>query len=257
MYNKEEILATTKYLDDIIILDSIDSTNNYAKTLAKSTNQANVLVVAKSQTKGRGRNHKTFYSPENDGIYMSLLIRPKISFEQTQLITILTALTLSNVISQDLNIDNAIKWINDIYIDNRKVAGILVDGQLKANYKEYEYLVIGIGININQAQVPDDIKDIYTALANHSLEPINKNTLIANIINSFYIYLDQLEVNHDRLIEDYKNKCLTLNKTISINGSKDLYLAKDIAANGNLIIADSQGNLSQINSGEVSIKNEN
>ncbi|NLY62981.1 MAG: biotin--[acetyl-CoA-carboxylase] ligase [Erysipelothrix sp.] len=256
MKTKEYLLDRIDSLEDVIMFDEITSTNDYAKELAKSTELDNILILANKQTKGRGRGHKSFYSPDNAGIYMSLIIRPNIAFEATQLVTIATALALSDTILE-YQIDNAIKWINDIFIDNKKVAGILVEGQLKANKPEYAYLVIGIGLNVSESLIPDELKDLYTALALHSQTELDKDKLIAIIINNLYTYIDLLKNDSQKLITLYKEKCLTLNKSVSINADSEQFLAIDIADNGNLILKDQNGQLSQINSGEVSIKNEN
>mgnify|MGYP003310222851 CR=1 FL=1 len=124
IYKSNFKILDKKYIENNIskkveIFDEIDSTNNYLKNLAKDKSQNNIVVVANYQTNGRGRLGRTFISDKSNGIYMSLLVRPNISINDAKKITCLTAVSINNAINELTGLNSKIKWVNDIYINNK------------------------------------------------------------------------------------------------------------------------------------------
>lgn len=246
MINKDYIINNS-FIEDVEYFQNIDSTNTYLKNISNKYFKDNRLVIADSQSAGRGRMTKSFHSP-TDGLYFSFVIKPKLRIEEIQLITIITALAVNNSIKTLYNIESNIKWLNDIYIDNKKVSGILAEGSI-SNSDHYDYIVIGIGINLKKSDnIPDSIKDIYTALDIHSNKIVDKNILIVNIMNEF----ERLSLSaKSDIIESYKDSCLSIMKKVFYKNKE--YIVKDISDLGHIIIEDDERNLLTLNSGEVSL----
>ena len=239
---------------EIEILSVTDSTNTYLKELAKKDNNLNKYVVlAEHQTAGRGRLGRSFLSPDGEGLYMSILCRPELSFENTALLTVATAVAVSDAIEKLTKCKTSIKWVNDIFINSKKACGILAESGMDYNTKRISYAVVGIGINVNMKEVPDEIKDIATSLEIECGKKLSRNTLAAEIINNFDKYSDNL--TDRKYIEKYKNKSIVIGKTVTVIDPNGNYNATvtDIDDNGCLIIK--RGNEIRIlNSGEISIR---
>ena len=161
-----------------ILLDSVDSTNNYAKSISKETLE-NVLIIANNQTAGRGTKGSTWYSEANSNILMSFLIKNIKNKSTLKDITIKIGKIVYEVLNNNFNLDFEIKLPNDIMCNNKKICGILCERSM-ANEKT-NYLVIGIGINVNQITFNDEIKNIATSLKKELGYDINKNDLISEI----------------------------------------------------------------------------
>ena len=148
-YSAERIKS---YIDgefDIIFLDSVGSTNDYAKALAKEGAAENTVVVADSQSKGRGRLDRSFLSLAGKGIYLSLILRPQFPVMQINAVTLLTAMAVYDTVLEVTGKKPSIKWPNDIYLNGKKLCGILTESSLKEN-ADVDYLIVGIGVNILQ-----------------------------------------------------------------------------------------------------------
>lgn len=246
MINKDYIIKET-FIEDIEHFTTIDSTNTYLKNISNRDFINNKLIIADTQSAGRGRMSKTFYSP-NDGLYFSFVSKPDLSIEEIQLITIIVALAVNNSIRNLYNVDSHIKWLNDIYIDNKKICGILAEGSI-SNSSSYDYIVIGIGINLKRSDiVPDSIKGIYNALDTYSHNNVDKNDLIIKILNEFE-YL--LKVDKSEIIRMYKKSCLSIMKKVIYQDNK--YVVKDISPLGHIILEGDNNEILTLNSGEVSL----
>ena len=164
----------------IIKLNSVNSTNIYAREVAKNINE-NTIIISEEQTDGHGTKGKTWYS-DKDSIICSFLIYPKnikkidINFSYD------IGLSISNSLNELLNIKTYVKKPNDIYLDNKKVCGILVETEYCKSI--LNYIIIGIGININQTKFPPDISDIATSLFISSGKKVDKNNIIDTLIKT-------------------------------------------------------------------------
>ena len=236
---------------EVELLETVDSTNLYLKR--KDNTYKNTLVVAKSQTAGKGRCGKNFYSDEN-GIYMSFLLNKTISSAKVYLLTTTAAVAVAETLNELFGIDAKIKWVNDIYCNNKKLCGILCEGVL-SNEGCYEKSIIGIGINIFKSSFPADISDIAISLEDVvEKRKIDRNLIISSVVNKFY----DLIHNHSEiyLVEKYKSLSFMLGKTITIISADGDYTAKvlDIDNSAQLIIKKQNGEVLSLNSGEISIR---
>lgn len=220
-----------KMLSNIKYFDEIDSTNNYLK----NQNQNNLLVIANKQTSGKGRLGRTFISEADKGIYMSLLIKPNIELENITKITCLVAVSIKEALEK-FHIDSSIKWVNDIYINNKKIAGILVESQIHLN--KLDYLIIGIGINLYGKIENEEIKNLASTIEEETKITIEKEKLIIQIINNIYHYLKNFDVN--KFMEKYINASCVIGKEVCINqqGTIKTVFVKGINDEGELVIID-------------------
>lgn len=244
------------YADDIIIetVDETDSTNDEMKRRADMGAEEIQLLIAESQTKGKGRKGRGFFSPDKSGCYMSFLLRPEYSAEECTLLTTIAAVATAEAIEAVTKKNAQIKWVNDIYIERRKVAGILTEAGFRKDGKGLSYAVVGIGINISQPEngFPEEIESIATALSYGEYEI--KNRLIGEIINRFVCYYRNLQKKE--YLSSYRDRLFFLGEEITILEADKTYnaMATDIDDMCHLIITLPDGTTKSLFSGEISIK---
>ena len=254
--------SINKYLEsdlfDINVYNIVDSTNSMLKIQAEAGAPEGRVIVAEHQTHGRGRRGRSFYSPENTGIYMSLLLRPKISAHESLSITTCAAVAVAQAIEMNSEKQAKIKWVNDIFVDDRKVSGILAEASIDLESAGLKYAILGIGINVfapNEG-FPDELENISTSIfmeQEYSAE--RRSKLIGDILKIFMSYYRN--IGEKPFFQEYKNRSLILNKEISvINGPNDARkaIALDIDEEFHLKVRYDNGETEYLNSGEVSIR---
>lgn len=245
----ENIKSHLKNNVDIRVFDTIDSTNNEAKRCSNDLSDLPMLFVANHQHSGRGRLGRNFYSPKDTGLYMSLMLKQKGSPENIVCITTATAVCVCNCIKELCDIDPKIKWVNDIYIYNKKVCGILCEAVTNPDTLCIDGIIIGIGINISTTDFPIEISDIATSIKQN----IDKAKLCALITDCIINMYDTIS---DRtFIKQYKEYSMVLNKEITYieNNITKQAIAIDIDNNGGLVIKTNDG-IKTISTGEISIR---
>lgn len=236
---------------DIHIYDSIDSTNTYLKGICNTTIGEFTTVIANEQTNGRGRLGRNFFSPANTGIYMSFEIKPDMPISDATFLTTATSVAVCKAIENVAKLSPKIKWINDIYIDNKKVCGILAEAVTDIDTGILQSIIIGIGINVTTSEeiFPNEIKDVAASLN----KEIDRNKLIASILNEFYEIYNNPSSPY---MEEYKSRSLILEKEIYYikNGHKYYATALDFTDNGGLIVKNDNGTVETLTSGEISLR---
>ncbi len=248
------------------VLDKIDSTNNYAKTLDFSGIPN--IIIAEEQTKGRGRLGRSFHSPSAKGIYMTISFEPNFGLDKAMLITALSAVAVCKSFEEVVGIGPKIKWVNDIYLQGKKVSGILTEAESNFETGAISRINVGIGINCFEQNFPDEIKD-KAAYIGEGTKEYSRNDLIAAIVNSFFDLIENF--NRQKLLRDYKSRSMILGLPIRIYGTSQSALpenggrgvkarAIDIDENGGLVVEYLEGVMSRqmetITSGEVTIRND-
>lgn len=238
------------------IFDTIDSTNTAAKKYAIEGAKEGLVVISSHQTAGRGRMGRRFSSPDNTGIYMSILLKPQINPENTVLITTAAAVAVSKAIEKLGGKKTDIKWVNDILINSKKVCGILTEGQINPLSKCFDFAILGIGINVYAPEngFDEDIKNIAGYIFEQENENL-KSKLIAEILNNFSFYYNN--ILEKKYFDYYKSRCLVIDKDVFvlqngqiINEGKVCGLDKDFR----LLIELKNGEKEYISSGEISVK---
>ncbi len=241
---------------DIETFKTIDSTNTYLKKLAQEGKKAGIVAISDEQTQGKGRMGRNFFSPSSKGIYMSILLRPKMALEQSLLVTTSMAVAVSRAIETVCEVETSIKWVNDIFIKNKKVCGILCEASVDFETGGLEYAVIGAGINVvtSKDDFPDEIKDIATSIFGEKTDNAIRSKLIAEILNNFYVMLDDLD--NASFLEEYRKKSFVIGKEVSVISGNTSFDAKAIRIDdmARLVVKLKNGEEKTLNSGEVSVK---
>lgn len=255
IFTSDAINAHLKSPCKIVMLDKADSSNRIAKELAMSGEVEGTVVIAKSQTNGKGRMGRSFISRSENGLYMTIILKPSILAKDALAVTILGAVSVSEAIEKTAGIDTQIKWVNDIYIGKKKVSGILCEAALDFESGMLDYAVIGIGINIAPPEegFAPEISEIATSIFENNAPCGYKSLLCAEIINTFFKYYDK--INEKDYLKIYKRKSNVLGKEIEIDvgGKTTCGEAIDIDENANLILKTEDG-IKTFNSGDARIK---
>lgn len=230
-----------------------DSTNLRAKQAAQNKEPAGYVAVADSQTNGRGRFGRTFYSPDKTGIYMSVLLRPDLSISETALITAAVSVCVAEAVEALTDCAVQIKWVNDLFVGGKKICGILTEAAVEFETRRAEYVVVGIGVNLKTDQMPSELQKIAGGIADHCTAP-NRCRLIAEILNRMEHMLDHF--SPETFIDAYRRRSNVIGKRVSIHqGTETAYgRALDIDDQARLIVKTDTGEIRALNSGEISCK---
>ena len=251
-----------KYLNnkdiEIKIFDEIDSTNEYLKNNRNMDLNEFCIVCAKSQSLGKGRLGRSFYSPNNSGLYFSFLLKPKFDIKNSLFITMLASVCVCRAIKRVFpQVEPSIKWVNDVYVNDKKVCGILTEAQYNIELNMFDYIIVGIGVNVYKPEngFPDNIKNIATYLSNEQVYD-GKNMLVAIIINEFTYLYKNFDKWKDEIVKEYKEHSFVIGKDIEIikGDIKKNARVIDIDNNCNLIVEFENGVKDIIQSGEISVK---
>lgn len=251
-----------KYLNindyNMEIFESIDSTNSYLKKKAEEGANEGTIVISEEQTEGRGRMGKTFYSPSKTGVYISILLKPDLHGTKALYITTAAAVAVANAVDEISGKNSKIKWVNDIFLDDKKISGILTEASFDLEGGGINYAVLGIGLNLTMPKggFPNDIEDIAGSVFSKDNIPYDhKNKIIAKILNNFFRYYENIE-NKD-FLNEYRDKSLILNKSIDIfrGNTIDEGFALDIDDEFRLKVKmKDNGEIKYLSSGEVSVR---
>jgi len=257
--SKDELLIEldqNKLGDSIYYFKSIDSTNSYAKKLALEGAGEGTIVISDEQTGGRGRLGRQWVSQPGTSISMSMLLRPTIYPNEAAKITEITAAAVANAITNVTNLETGIKWPNDIILDNKKVCGILTE--MNAELNNINYVIVGIGINVNIDEFPEEISNIATSLKRVLGSEVSRKNIVINIVEEFEkLYYDFIDTGSLRsTVEICKKKSVTVGRTVRIINKKETIIAEaiDITENGELVIKKDDGEIINVISGEVSVR---
>ena len=231
-----------------------DSTNQRIYDFAEKGREEGLLAVAEEQTGGKGRRGRSWVSPPGTGIWMSLLLRPKVEPQKASMVTIVAALAMTKAMEKITGMEIRIKWPNDVVLNGKKVCGILTE--MSAELEEIHYIIVGIGINANTESFPEDIQDRATSIYLESGKKVERAAFIAEFCVQFEQYYERfLEMgNLAFLKEEYESYLINIGREVKIIKKKEERVRKALGINelGELIVAKSDGTTEIIFSGEVS-----
>lgn len=243
---------------NLMVFETIDSTNNYLKEHADKLPDGTMLI-ANEQTGGRGRRGRTFQSPKDTGIYMSALVRPELPPVEALNFTAYVAVAICEGIEAATGLKPGIKWTNDIVLGGKKVCGILTEMAIEGESGLLQYVITGIGVNVNQQEsdFPEDIRDIAGSLAMAAEAPIRRGRLAAELTNALdRMYAAWISGGGDYL-ERYRAACLTTGKDVKLlraNGTVEDAYAESVDEDFGLIVRFPDGRREKVTSGEVSVR---
>ena len=243
-------------LADVSVYDEIDSTNLEAKRRAANGVQNTTVIVADSQTIGRGRFSRSFYSPEGCGIYMSILLKPtQEQISEAVMMTTAAAVAVCRATSALSDVSTGIKWVNDIYVDGKKVCGILSEAIFDIESASIGSIVIGIGINFKNGTepFPAEIAGIAGTFFGEN-PPVSRNRFAAQVVNELLTILPDLSKRE--FLKEYRERSILIGEEIvySRGNEKFAATAEDIDGDGALVVRYEDGRVEALNSGEVSVR---
>ncbi|KAF5051768.1 MAG: biotin--[acetyl-CoA-carboxylase] ligase [Sedimentibacter saalensis] len=240
----------TKFMGrNVVFVEKVDSTNNYAKNNDLSNGS---LVTCEEQTTGRGRLGRRWESQK--GMCMSVVLIPEIELSQISKITQVCAAAVAKALDE-LEIISQIKWPNDIFLNGKKICGILTE--MKTEMNKNPYVVVGIGMNINNDNFPDEIKDVASSLYMETGIIFEKSLVAAKILNNFEIlYNEFIKGNFKESLDICREKSYVIGKNINLieNNLVRKATAVDISSEGELVVITEDGTTEKIISGEVSVR---
>jgi BirA family biotin operon repressor/biotin-[acetyl-CoA-carboxylase] ligase len=240
----------------IIHFFETDSTNTQAQQYALDGCQEGTVITAESQTKGRGRRSRDWYSPHGKGIYMSVILYPRISLKGLPRITLVAAVAAAEALQASAGIRVEIKWPNDLLMNNKKICGILTE--LNSLGNEKNVVIVGIGINVNTPleMFPADIADIATSILIETKQPPPRPVIIKSLIEHFDHYYEIfLHGGFNSILEKWKDYSNIIGRKINVNQTGGVHVTGtviDVDADGALLVRDTDGVIQTIYSGEIS-----
>lgn len=233
--------------------ETLDSTNNHAKILAQQGAPHGTVVIAESQTGGRGRLGRSFHSPAGKGLYFSMILRPNCKADRLMHLTCAAAVATCDAIEKATGLRPGIKWTNDIVFERRKLGGILTELGFQGDL--VDYAVIGIGINCNHVpeDFPAELQGIATSLSMALGKSVSKPALEAALEDTL---LDMISWDKAAMLEAYRADCVTLGREICVVQGDTIRhaLALDVDENGGLRIRLHDGSTQVVAFGEVSVR---
>lgn len=234
---------------------TVTSTNTIAKSMAGNGAKEGTVIIAREQTEGRGRMGRSFYSPSSTGIYLSIILRPTLSLEDSLLITTGTAVAVAKAIDIVAGVDASIKWVNDIFVGEKKVCGILTEASLNFESGGLEYAIVGIGVNVSTNTFPDNLQSIAGSIFGEKPEnsPVT-SILVAEILNNISECMSSL--TDKRYLEEYRKRSLLIGKDILVIKGNETITAKavEIDEKARLVVEYENNTHEALSSGEVSIR---
>lgn len=241
---------------ELDIVDTLCSTNEKAREKAIKGTSEGYTVIALNQTNGKGRRGRSFYSPSRTGLYMSILLRPRHNIaQQASRLTAIAAIAVCEAIEAVSDKTAQIKWVNDIYVEGKKVCGILTEAAIALENGYLEYVVLGVGINVycpNEG-FPNDLEKVAGAIFSKQ-QADGRNKLAAEFLNHFMAYYS--EQNEQSLLKKYRRRNFVLGKTVQVISAEDKKSATalDIDDNYHLLVEYENGEREYLLSGEISVK---
>lgn len=237
------------------VYDSLPSTNTRLKEYAAEDAPHGTVLIAREQTAGRGRMGRSFHSPSGGGLYMSILTRPRMAADKVLLMTPLTAVAVCRALEGFGSPRTDVKWVNDVYINGKKAAGILVEGTVTQD-GGIDCAVVGVGVNLSPPDggFPSDISDTACVVFDSENSVSDVNRLISELIREFFSLYDALP-NCD-FMEDYRRRSFLLGKEVTVSRGGENYFgtAVEIDRDARLVVECCDGVRRIFDSGEARAK---
>jgi BirA family transcriptional regulator, biotin operon repressor / biotin---[acetyl-CoA-carboxylase] ligase len=233
--------------------ESLGSTNDLAKELGSKGAPEGTVVVAETQTQGRGRLGRDWNSPPGAGLYVSLLLRPALPPEELPQITLTAAVAVAKAVESVTGLRPGIKWPNDLLWDGKKLGGILTEMETESDC--IRHLVVGVGVNVNNRDFPPELAATATSLTLAGGVAVSRLRLLQAYLEEFdALYGRFLNRDFDAILSQWKEYAVTLGRMVTVRqGLKEISgLALAVAPDGALLIETRPGEVVRVTSGEIS-----
>ena len=219
--------------------ESLGSTNDEAKRLARAGAPHGTAVTARRQTAGKGRLGRSFYSPADAGMYVSVVLRPQMA--------------AARAIERVSGVEVKIKWVNDLYFTGKKLCGILSEASLSADGRP-EFIIVGIGVNLTRESFPPQLQEITTSILESGGRPVTPQVLLEETVRELLGVCGQLEERS--FLSEYRARSCVIGKQVRLvgGGNDCMVYALGIDDNAHLVVQSPKGECFTVGSGEISIK---
>lgn len=255
-YELESRMNTQWLGRNIVYKDVVGSTNAEVRKMAEDGAENGLLVVADSQTMGKGRRGRTWESPKGTNLYFSMLLKPIFAPDKASMITLVAAYSVAKVIREKTGLDAKIKWPNDIVVGKKKVCGILTEMSMERDY--IHHVVVGIGINVNEENFPIELEQMATSLKREKGNLILRANLLSDILMRFETdYLAFLTAeNLKPFLDEYNKMLVNKGALVKVLDPKGEFsgIAGGIGEDGRLIVFKENGQIESVYAGEVSVR---
>ncbi len=245
-------------MDHVLILEKTNSTNKLLREMAFECSPGCQVVIANEQDAGRGRMGRNFFSPKDNGIYLSYLMRPDVPPQDAATLTAWTAVAMVRAIENVSGFRPSIKWVNDLMHRGHKLCGILTEMSIESETGRIDSIIIGIGINVNNeaSEFPEDIKDIATSIFLETGKKSSRSLLAASMIKELDKLASDWPEARDEYLESYRNSNITCGREVSVISGGKVRPAETIMINDDfsLKVKYQDGTYDDLASGEVSLK---
>ena len=252
-------LQTERLGKQVVYKETTDSTQKEAHRLAQEQFEEGTIVIAEEQTSGRGRLTRPWHSPKHTGIWMSVILKPELPPYRAPQFTLITAVSVVEAIREVTGLQPEIKWPNDILLNGKKITGILTEMQSDAD--RIQSIIIGIGMNVNQLEFPEELKEIATSLAIEKGEKIPRAKLVQVILKNLEMYYDQyVQQGFSEIKEKWESYAVSIGKHIIARTLTNTIRGKalGITEEGVLKLQDEDGRIHDIYSADIELeKNQN
>jgi BirA family biotin operon repressor/biotin-[acetyl-CoA-carboxylase] ligase len=254
----EEILyrlGTKTLRGPIYHFETADSTNDRAKILGTQGAPEGTLVVAETQTVGRGRLGRTWSSPKGAGIYVSVLLRPALPPGELPQITLSTAVAVVRALARAVQVTPGIKWPNDLILNGKKLGGILTEMETESD--QIRYLVVGMGLNINNPDFPPELGGRATSLFYEEGRHFSRLAILQAWLEEFEtLYQQFLARGFPEILEEWQRHSVTLGRYVTVRqGLRQVEgLARKVAPDGALLLETARGEVVRVTSGEITLE---
>lgn len=238
----------------IVFYPEIGSTNTEAKRLAEAGAPEGTLVVADMQSEGRGRRGRSFISPAGKGLYMSVILRPSAMAADAACLTAFAAVATAEAIEALVPLSVGIKWVNDLFLKGRKVAGILSEASLDLESGGLSYAVIGIGINVQSGGIPPELSEIAISLEEASGQRIDRAALCAGIVRG--LEGAEAALAGGLYLPEYRRRSTVIGRRVTVLRGGEEYSATVLGIDdrAGLIVRTDEGEECVLSSGEISVR---
>ncbi len=241
---------------EILYYPSVDSTNTVAKRMGEEGAAQGLLVIADEQTAGKGRRGRAWQTPAGTAIAMTVLLRPAILPERISMVTLVMGLAVTEAVRDLTGLDAGIKWPNDVVVKGKKLTGILTE--MSAELQAVNYIVIGIGINVNVPSFPAELTDTATSLLLETGHKVNRAELIARTMLYFEQAYDKFIRTQDLslLMDRYNTLLLSKDRPVRVLEPETSFTGTAVGIDpyGRLLVRDEDGEIREIYAGEVSVR---
>jgi BirA family biotin operon repressor/biotin-[acetyl-CoA-carboxylase] ligase len=248
-------LGTCELVREIVVFAETASTNDSAMQRGRQGAEGGIVIFAERQTAGRGRFGRSWASAPHRGLWFSMLMRPNLPPSTWPRLTTWAAVSLASTIENFLSLPVSIKWPNDIYISGRKIAGILAESGADVNGKPFAVVGMGVNVNQTQAEFPPELAVKAGSLSMATGRLIDRPTLAAELLRELATRLPQIGADFPAVIAEARRRSLLLGHWVQVQSGHNILegRAEELDPDGQLLLRQSDGTLSPLSAGEVTI----